>query len=245
MSELKLPPIFTPMGFIAEANLPGEALYRATRKRMDPGTVCYSERLDRLDAIIMLAPETPLRQAVQVVYPLMLAANDALGAVMPPGVAVHMGWPDRLFVNGALVGGIGLFTQQDDLDAVPDWMLARISVNIMGDPQNPFPGEVRDRTSLYDEGGGNASALVLLESFCRYFLNWLDTWQRGGVPALKQNWLERAAGRTEDANFPNDGTLVRGRVGDVVESGDLIVQSEGREQTLILTGLLAGPSWEL
>lgn len=241
-----LPPLFTPMAFAADADLPQEALFRARRGRIAPGTVCFSERPDRLDAILMLAPETALSHAIQVIYPLMLAANDSLGATIPPGVAVHLGWPDRIFVNGALAGGMALYTEAADPDAVPDWMLARLTIDVMGNPQNPVPGKEKERTSLYEEGAGDLSAKALLESFTRYFLNWLDRWQRGGIPAIKPLWLERAAGREEETAFPDGDGLTRGILRDITDDGDLIVMARGgKPRALKLSGLLAGPSWEI
>lgn len=243
--ELSLPPFFNALGFAADADLPNEAFHRARRGKVDPGTVCYSERPDRLDAILILGPEVSLRESLQVIYPLMLATNDALGACIPAGVAIHLGWPDRVLVNGALAGGLALFCDTQDLDAVPDWMLARISIDIMGNPQDPFPGKQTQRTSLYEEGAGEASAPQVLEAFCRHFMSWLDRWQRGGMESLSQHWLDRAAGREEDAAFPKGTELVRGIVDTLTPSGNLIVSTPSGAQELDLADMLAGPTWEL
>lgn len=244
-TELSLPPFFNAMGFAADADLPNEVFHRAKRGRIDPGTICFSERPDRLDAILVLGPETPLRHALQVIYPLMLATNDALGACIPAGVALHLGWPDRILVNGALAGGLALYSETEDLDAVPQWMLARITIDVMGNPQDPFPGAQTQRTSLYEEGAGETSAPQVLEAFCRYFMNWLDRWQRGGIPALSQNWLERAAGREEEAAFPQGSKLVRGTIAEVAETGDLHLATAEGEVSLALPELLSGQTWEI
>ena len=244
-SEPTLPPMFTPMGFTQEANLPGEAHYRATRKRIDPGTVLYSRRPDRLDAIVMLGPEVSLRRALQVIYPMQLAVNDALGALLPPGVAVHLGWPDRIYVNAALAGGVALHTDSHALGAPPDWILARLTIDIMGDPKDPFPGKTVDRTSLFEEGANEVSAPDLLEAFCRYFLNWLDRWERGGLPAVRAAWLDRAHGRDAAVAFPGPDGPVVGRAEGLNEDGDLILMVDGAKRILPLTEILSGPSWEL
>lgn len=244
-TELSLPPLLSAMGFGADADLASESVYRARRGRMDPGTICYSTRPDRLDAVIMLAPEAPLIESIQVMYPMMLAANDALGATIPPGVAVHLAWPDRLMVNGALAGGIALMTETEDLNAVPDWMLARLTIDIMGNPGDMLPGETKDRTALYEEGAGEVSAPMLLESFAKYFLNWLDRWQRDGMNAVSEPFMDRAAGRGEDAAFPDGSDIVRGQVSSIAENGDLILKSGGDLHRLVLSDVLTGASWEL
>lgn len=244
-SDLTLPPLLTPMGFSADADLPSETLYRVRRGRIDPGTVCYSERPDQLDAILALAPETPLAHAIQVIYPMNMAGNDALGAIMPPGVGVHMAWPDRFLVNGALAGGVALYSENNDLDAVPDWMLARIRIDIMGAPHDPNPGRRTDRTSLYEEGAGDASAPALLQAYCRHFMSWLDRWQRGGIDAVAPAWMERAGGREEDLSFPAEDRMVSGRVIGLTETGDLKLNIGDAPRILPLSGVLQGPSWEL
>lgn len=243
--DISLPPMLSALGFGADADLLSEAVFRAQRGKMDPGTICYSKRPDQLDAAILLAPETPLRDAVQVIYPLMLAANDALGATVPPGVAVHLAWPDRLMVNGALAGGMTLITQTESHEAVPDWMLARLTIDVMGDPTDMVPGDVKERTSLYEEGAGEVSARGLLEAFAKYFLNWLDRWQRDGLDAVSAPFLDRAAGRGEPASFLDGAKLVMGKVHTIAPNGDLLLNSEGRLHRLQLLDLLAGPSWEL
>ena len=243
--EINLPPLFTALGFSPDADLPAEVLFRAQRGRIDAGTVCYSERPDRLDVIFMLAPETPLSHAMQVIYPMMLSANDALGASIPPVIAVHLGWPDRIFVNGALAGGVALFTETSDLDAVPDWLMARVVIDIMGSPSDAAPGETPDQTSLYQEGAGEVSARTLLESYCRYMLNWLDRWQRSGTAALAPLWLERAAGREKEAVFPDGNALARGTVSSLTDKGDLVIDTSEGQRTLSLADLLQGPSWEI
>jgi BirA family biotin operon repressor/biotin-[acetyl-CoA-carboxylase] ligase len=244
-SEIDLPPLFKAYAFAPDADVAAEALYRAQRGRIDPGAVCYSERPDRLDAILMLGPETPLSHAIQVIYPLMLATNDSLGATIPPAIAVHMGWPDRIFVNGALAGGLALMTETEDPAAVPDWMLARLTIDVMGDPADLRPGRRADRTSLYQEGAGDTAAPALLTAFCRYFLNWLDRWQRDGLAPLAPAFLDRAAGRDEPTAFPDGDRLVQGTPIRLTETGDLVIETGTGERTLALAGLLDGPSWEL
>jgi biotin-(acetyl-CoA carboxylase) ligase len=220
-SEIDLPPLFKAYAFAPDADVAAEALYRARRGRIDPGAVCYSERPDRLDAILMLGPETPLSHATQVIYPLMLATNDSLGATIPPAIAVHMGWPDRIFVNGALAGGLALMTETEDPAAVPDWMLARLTIDVMGDPADLRPGRRADRTSLYQEGAGDTAAPALLTAFCRYFLNWLDRWQRDGLAPLAPAFLDRAAGPRRTDGVPRRRPAGPGNAGPPDRDGRL------------------------
>ena len=59
-----------------------------------------------LSAAVALAPECALEDAMAMVFATALGFSDALGALAPPEVAVHMVWPAGLRVNGARCGGL-------------------------------------------------------------------------------------------------------------------------------------------
>ncbi|MDX1560844.1 MAG: biotin/lipoate--protein ligase family protein, partial [Marinobacter sp.] len=73
---------------------------------VDSGTIFYSEAGDTLGAALVLAPETPLEEAIQAVYVAQIGLAESLGALAPPEVPVHFQWPDRIKVNGAVCGGV-------------------------------------------------------------------------------------------------------------------------------------------
>ncbi|MBV6638733.1 MAG: hypothetical protein KI788_22830, partial [Mameliella sp.] len=67
------------------------AVMRAIRG-CDAGLVCYRIAADRMGAALVMTPEVPLQQAM-VMLPLCgVGFQNALGALAPPEVAVHLAW---------------------------------------------------------------------------------------------------------------------------------------------------------
>ena len=56
---------------------------------VDSGTVFYSEAVDTLRAALVLAPETPLEEAIQAVYVAQIGLAESLGALAPR--LLHLG----------------------------------------------------------------------------------------------------------------------------------------------------------
>ena len=66
----------------------------------------WSGGQDDCECAIVLAPEQPREQSLPIVLVAMLGLADGLGSLVPPAVPVTFGWPDRLEVNGRVVGGV-------------------------------------------------------------------------------------------------------------------------------------------
>ena len=114
---------------------------------------------------IVLAPEEPLRTALRVSFAATLGVNDAVGALAPPEVALHLVWPDRIKVNGALCGYMTAHADTDDPDAEPDWLILGLDLAVT--PQFSSPGDAPDKTTLHDEGCGDIAAPDLIEAWAR------------------------------------------------------------------------------
>ena len=109
-------------------------------------------REDRLDAAAVLGPEAPYTEALLVAYATAVAIGDTLGALIPPAVPVTFGWPDRILLNGATVGGMQILcAETESEDAVPDWMVAGLQIAVKLD-LTADPGLTAGRTSLAEEG---------------------------------------------------------------------------------------------
>jgi hypothetical protein len=204
----------------------------------------------------VLAPEGTLRASLAVIYPLMQAFGDALGSVLPPRVAVHYGWPDRIFVNGGLAGALRLEAPTGDLDNRPDWLLASVALDIMGGTLAE-PGMERDRTSLYGEGITDVGPRPMLEAFARYFLVWLSRWEERGLAALESAWIGRVLGYEAAHEFygPNgvfearvkalDGPngVFEARVKALARDGNLVLETAGRRRVLDIGLVLDAAGW--
>lgn len=103
----RLPPLFTGEWVPNQTDPFDKAVSRAIAG-VDSGTIFYSDAVDVLRAALVLAPETSLEEAVQVVYVAQIGLAESLGALAPPEVPVFFQWPDRIKVNGAVCGGVRL-----------------------------------------------------------------------------------------------------------------------------------------
>ena len=180
---LSLPPLFTPTPLVGAA-VPLREARRSAEGDDGTGQLFYAQRPDRLEAALILAPERSLRAALPVLYPLHLGLCDALGALLPPQYAVQFGWPDRIYLNGALCGAIALQALSDDLKAEADWLLVGLTLDVMGQPEDLDPGHDREKTSLYEEGASEHGPGPIIEAFARHFLSWLNRWEDQGLAAL-------------------------------------------------------------
>ena len=213
----------------------------------DPtGTVVVADRPDMADCAFILGPDRPLKDALNVVHVMMLALNDAVGAIIPPQIAVTFGWPDRIMINGALAGGLRLTLPQDtsdELDETPDWMVLRLTLDVLGEPIEEIPGHPVERTSLLHEGCVDIAPTVIIESVARHFLNWISRWERDGINRIREAWDGRAHGYQEQISFRMPGGGIKGRLLGLDEEGGLMVSRNGKKKTAPLRWILAGHSW--
>ncbi|KIC44183.1 hypothetical protein RA28_14530 [Ruegeria sp. ANG-S4] len=153
----------------------------------DAGTVVYSVQADRLRVAIVLAPEVSLQDAMAMLPLCAVGFQNALGALAPPEVAVHLGWDGLICVNGAKCGRFKTAASTADPDATPDWLIVGWDLALL--QTSDAPGETPDVTALYDEGCADVSPTQLVESWSRHMLTWLNRWQDEGNAPLHAEWM--------------------------------------------------------
>jgi len=208
------------------------AALAATRHAVEPGLIHYALSDDALRAAITLAPEVPLESAIGVVWAVQLGLADALGALVPPEVAVHFRWPDRLLVNGALCGRFRAVAATRDPLAEPDWLVVGVDLAILPDPAVE-PGTHPDQTTLFAEGCGEITPLELLEAWSRHMLLWIHTYLDGGMAALHEDWCAKCDGLGQAVTQPQPGTLI-----GLDERGGLLLRQGDATLVLPLTQIL-------
>lgn len=245
-TSLSLPPAFRP----AAADDARGALATAAALAAggaDPGTFVWARRNDAVDCAIVLAPEEPLIRSLRVAYVTMAAVGDALGTLIPPAVPVAFGWPDRILVNGASVGGIQLLTQdRAKTEAVPDWMITGFTLRLRAPSRRGEPGRQPARTTLETEGCGDVAAGALLECFARHFLSWMNRWQDDGFAPVEAAWLARAAGYgARNMGLELGGRWAGRSLLGIDADGGAIFSEDGKETRRPLADILAGPTWKI
>jgi biotin-(acetyl-CoA carboxylase) ligase len=214
------------------------------RERTEDGVLVWSRRTDRLDSALVMQPDSPLPDTLPILYALFLAVGDALGALLPPIVAVHFRWPDRVEVNGTLAGGLRVAwaTVSNDLET-PAWLVAGITIAIAS-ASDRFDVDP-DRTTLQDEGGGDIGAIDLLEAVARHLLVWLNRWQDDGLAPLCTHWVSRAAGLADELDLSLPDERLTGRFAGLDDMGRLRLSTGGVIRTIPLERALAAPTWAL
>jgi hypothetical protein len=177
---LSLPPLLTARA----AENPRADAVAAARTGCDGGLLVHRVTTD-LAAALVLAPDVPLGQAVQMAPLGAVAARDAIGASGDAEVPVHLTWENRLIVDGAESGGVEILADHRDARTAPDWIVILLAIR-------RHPDEVTIRIDPTD----------LLESWSRHLLHRLHQWQEGG-PAPLHAELQAAAWEREtgDPNF--------------------------------------------
>lgn len=204
----------------------------------DSGTLVHNVTPDILRAAIVFAPEVPLEEAMSVLPTCGVGFQNALGALAPPEIAVHLKWGGGLMVNGATCGMLRTAASTSSPDKEPDWLVIGLEVQLL--PRSGAdPGNIPDQTSLYEEGCGDVSPIQLLESWSRHTLVWLNR-NEEGLADLHAEWRGLAHGMGEDINLTHKGQSISGTFLGVDEHFGMLVRS-GAETVLVpLSSILEG-----
>ena len=213
----------------------------------DPGELYYATDEGRMRCAIVLAPDRPKAETLQMVHVSMLALGDALGARLPAIVGVMFGWPDRIYLNGGLVGGLQVRIGPDGEDGMPDWMVVGAEIDIAGPGEDALvePGTRIERTSLVEEGCVEVRAIDLVESFGRHFLLWFQRYRADGFEAIMGNWEPRAYQYREETKIVIAGETFEGKLAGLNPAGGVVLEQKGGARILPLSMVLDGPSWDL
>ena len=105
MQDLIFPPLMTGMAIEGRDSDPFDTAIAQATLGVDAGLIVYNLEADRARATLVLAPDVALTQAMAMLPVAGIGFQNALGALAPPEVAVHLEWNGRIRVNGAKCGG--------------------------------------------------------------------------------------------------------------------------------------------
>jgi BirA family transcriptional regulator, biotin operon repressor / biotin---[acetyl-CoA-carboxylase] ligase len=239
------PPLLRPFAVTPELD-PFDRCINLAAEGAEAGTLLWSIGQDACECAVVLAPEQPLEPSLPIILVAMLGLADGLGSMIPPVVAVTFGWPDRIEVNGGVVGGVRFACAPTERsEAVPDWLVIGFGVAMRGRWAEGAPPDRFRRTTLADEGCGEVTTVDLLEAFSRHFLSWINRWQEEGIEPVQRAWMSRATGL---------GKRVEVRVGDHVrlgtfegltETGAMRLVREGVAHMIALDEAMRVPTWSI
>lgn len=230
MTELSLPPLFAPLA-TAGADPLAVACAEA-RRGCDAGLVPYDIQPHCLRAALVFAPEVSLREAA-VMLPLCgVGFQNALGALAPPEVSVHLDWTGAIRVNGAVCGRLALAAEPSEPGEIPDWLVVALTVDRWSEAEHGglTPGD----TTLYQEGCAEVEPASLIEAWVRHTLVWLDRWLEDGNRPLYAEWRGMVHGLDEVTKVGDSQGVFIG----VDEGFGMLLQSQGQTRMIPLTDLV-------
>ena len=185
-----LPPILTPIPVVNGIDVFAKAI--AVAGKSETGTVLYSENPEYVEVAIILSPEIPKIKCNQMLYIMMVASGDAIGALAPPEVAVTYAFPGFIFLNRGEAGLVKVeIAPSNDDQSIPDWMVVGLKLRLNNDIEINENEINADVTSLADEGGGYVSRTRAIESLSRHFLAWVSQWEDEGFKPVTEVWNKR------------------------------------------------------
>lgn len=198
----------------------------------DAGLIVYNMAANALTAAIVFAPEVPLREATAMLPVCGVGFQNALGALAPPEVGVHLEWGGGLRVNGASCGRLRVDAATRQPDAVPDWLIVGLELPLTLAAQDP--GKTPEATALYEEGCTEVAPVHLLEAWSRHTLVWINRWSESGNKGLHAEWRGLAWNLGEEVDvFGKHGTFL-----GVDDRFGMLLRSDSGTELVPLTRLL-------
>lgn len=160
-----------------------------------------------------------------------LAANFAIRKVLPVSTArSQIKWPNDILINGSKVCGILLESEVISKDQMS--IVIGIGINI-----SHHPDQALYKTTSLNELGISVSPQDLFAHLFEEMKYVLALWDQGrGLAAIRDLWLENAAGIDEDIkiNLPNE--VLYGRFIGLSEDCNLILRQEDGDEIKIAAG---------
>lgn len=148
-------------------------------------------------------------------YALGLALHDALSGMLKDGHDLRLKWPNDILLNGDKLCGILLEIEDDRV-------LIGIGMNIVAAPETD-----QKTVALNDHAIRPMQPIDVIKAFLPAYEKWCQQARAQGFPALRDEWLDRAAfaGQQITARLAN-GTVLTGEFQGLNGQGALVLQGE-------------------
>jgi biotin-(acetyl-CoA carboxylase) ligase len=229
MRDISLPPLFKASSVAGD---PFTAACDRAIQGCDAGLVTYQLSNDLMQAAIVFAPEVPLRDAMAILPICGVGFQNALGALAPPEVGVHLDWDGTIRLNGGKCGRLKAASSESDPAQEPDWLVIGLDLRIW--PDNAETGLTPDQTALFSEGCAEVDANDLLEAWVRHTLVWVNRWSSDGTAPIHNEWSGLAYGVGE----PVDINGISGDFLGIDEHFGMLVRNDANTHMIPLTHLL-------
>ena len=233
-------PVFPPLlkGLAAGPANPVPIAIAQAERGVEAGLLVWSQTEERLRAALVLAPDTPLEQAMAGLVACAVGMQNALGVLAPPETALHIDWTGDLLLNGAHVGGLRAIAPDTQPQDVPLWMVVTLDLTVSL-PDSLEPGQTPDWTALDQEGCGDVEPIALLESWARHSLLWLNEVEEPqGRAKLYREWKGLVWKLGQDVTVRLPKAVLSGTFLGVDENFGMILKTGAKTELVPLTRLL-------
>ena len=235
-SEPTFPPLLSGEAIAKHIDPFDKAISMATLG-CDAGIIVHNISTEYLRAAFIFAPEVPLEQAAAMMIACGIGYSNALGALAPPEVAVHLDWYGQIMVNGATCGHVQMAASCTDPIEIPNWLVVGLTIPLVPSDDHGG-GSTPDQTTLLQEGCIEVDPTRLLESWSRHSLVWINRWSDEGPAPLHAEWRTMALGVGEDILITHDDTELSGTFLGIDEAFGMLVRSDDTTTLIPLTSLL-------
>ncbi len=191
MSVPSFPPLFSGLAVEGQIDPFDKACAEAARG-CDAGLVVYNLKASALQGAMVFAPDVALADAMTMLPLCGVGFQNALGALAPPEVAVHLEWNGGIKINGASCGQMRVAASGTEPDVEPDWLVVGLELPLW--PESEDMGKTPDQTALYAEGCADVSADRLIEAWVKQTLVGINRWTEDGAANLHKEWRGLAHG---------------------------------------------------
>lgn len=233
-------PAFPPLmkGLAAGPANPFPIACDQAKRGTDAGLITWSLSDERLRAALVLAPETPLEEAMSGYIASAVGFQNALGALAPPETAVQLEWSGGVRLNGAHTGGFHIAAANRKPNETPDWLVVGLDITLSL-PPDWEPGDFPDRTAFDQEGCAEVEPINLLEAWSRHTLLWLNALEEPqGRADLHREWLGLAWQMNETVTVGIKGERLKGTFLGVDENFGMLLKTEETTRLIPLSTLL-------
>jgi len=206
-----------------------QALAMLDDGKLSAGDILWSEEQNHLRFNLVLEPEVERERCSEMLFMLMTAFGDALGAISAPEIAINYRWPSTILLNEAVIGSADLIVSEAEQNGFPTWLLLGLDIAIRPDLKELDPGLHKDRTTIWDEGCGDISRTQLLESASRHVVNWIHTWNEEGFKQIHEQWMGRISEKEKIETGLTDGEFI-----SLDDHGNALIK-EASELTVVET----------
>lgn len=168
-----------------------------------------------LMATLLIAPGVSAPEAAGLSFVAALAVHDLIAAYAPRS-AVRVKWPNDVLIDGKKAAGILLESGSEAGIGVLPWLAVGIGVNLAHAPEGtPFPATFVGAHGAAPTPGQALAALA--EAWETRF----RAWRVSGFAAIREAWLDVAAGLGQEIEVRLPGETLTGRFETLMPDGAL------------------------